>query len=64
MRNVTLSISINDDNIFERFEQFRLTINASSLPSDVYIGNLNGTTVTIRDNDGKYMVTIVENFKC
>ena len=52
-KNVSLNISINDDNIFEHNENFVLTINASSLPSDVYIGNRNKTIVTIVDNDGK-----------
>ena len=52
-RNISLNISINDDNIFEHNEKFTLTINVSSLPSDVYIGNRNETIVTIVDNDGK-----------
>ena len=52
-RNVSLNISVNDDNIFENNERFALTINASLLPSDVYIGNLNRAIVIIMDNDGK-----------
>ena len=52
-RNASLNISINDDNIFEHDESFVLTINVSSLPSDVYIGDHNETIVTIMDNDGK-----------
>ena len=52
-RNASLNISINDDNIFEHDEIFALTINVSSLPSDVYIGDHNETIVTIMDNDGK-----------
>ena len=52
-KNIPLNISINDDNIFEHNETFTLTINVSSLPSDVYIGNRNETIVTIVDNDSK-----------
>ena len=52
-RNASLNISINDDNIFEHDESFVLTINVSSLPNDVYIGDHNETIVTIMDNDGK-----------
>ena len=48
-----ISITINDDNIFENNENFTLTINPSSLPSNVNIGDPNETTVTIIDNDRK-----------
>ena len=51
--SVSLGISINDDNIFEHNENFVLTINVSSLPTGVTIGNHNKTIVTIVDNDGK-----------
>ena len=51
--SVSLGISINDDNIFEHNENFVLTINVSSLPSGVTIGNHIETMVTIVDNDGK-----------
>ena len=51
--SVSFRISINDDNIFEHNENFVLTINESSLPTGVYIDNLNETIVTIVDNDGK-----------
>ena len=52
-RNTSLSIPINDDNIFEHNENFGLTVNVSSLPTGVYIGNNNETIITIVDNDGK-----------
>ena len=51
--SVSFRISINDDNIFEHIENFVLTVNRSSLPTGVYIDNLNETIVTIVDNDGK-----------
>ena len=52
-RNASLNISINDDNIFEHDESFALTINVSSLPSDVFFGDHTKIIVTIMDNDGK-----------
>ena len=51
--SISFGISINDDNIFEHNENFALAINASSLPSGVYVGNHSETIVTIVDNDGK-----------
>ena len=51
--SVSLNISIYDDDIFEHNENFVLTINVSSLPSGVYVGNHNKTIVTIVNNDGK-----------
>ena len=51
--SISFGISINDDNIFEHYENFALTINASSLPNGVYVGNRSETIVTIVDNDGK-----------
>ena len=48
--NVPFNISTNDDNIFEKNENFTLTIN-SSLPTDVMVGNPGQATVTIVDND-------------
>ena len=49
-------VTINDDNILEGNENFNLTIVASSLPSRVDIGNPARATVTIVDNDGKYVI--------
>ena len=53
--SVPFNISINDDNILEGNETFMLTIN-SSLATGVMVGNLDQTTVTIVDNDGKFRV--------
>ena len=47
-----LTIPINDDNTFESNENFTLTIDSSSLPSDVTIINPSQTTVTIIENEG------------
>ena len=58
----SLNVSLTDDNIFERNEKFMLTIDSSSLPNNVTIGDPDEATVTIVDNDGKncivYLVSI------
>ena len=46
----TLNIAITNDTVWEPNEDFILTINASSLPSNVNVSN---TTVTILNDDGK-----------
>ena len=50
-----ISITINDDNIFENNENFTLTINPSSLPSNVNVGDPSEAAVTIIDDDRKIM---------
>ena len=54
MTEVTLNVSIVDDDILERNEKFNLTVNVSSLPNTVSVGDHGQATVTIMDNDGKY----------
>ena len=51
--SVLINISIINDFIMERNESLDLTINSSSLPSDVAIANPHKATVTIVDDDGK-----------
>ena len=51
---VSLTISINDDDILEYSETFNLNVNESSLPNSVTVGDHSKTTVTILDDDGKY----------
>ena len=51
MTSVPLNIPINDDNIFEDFEWFLVTIN--SLPTSVMFGNPDQAEVEIVDNDRK-----------
>ena len=46
-------VLITDDNILEEIENFTLTINSSSLPTNVTVGDPNEATVTIVDNDRK-----------
>ena len=60
MTEVTLNVSIVDDDILERNETFRnetfnLTVNVSSLPNKVSVGDHGQATVTIMDNDSKYV---------
>ena len=50
----SFNVKITDDTLRERNEKFFLSIDQSSLPSDVNIGNYNRTTVTILDNECKF----------
>ena len=51
MTNVSCNVPIIDDSIFEGDEDFMLSVNRSSLPSDADVGE--SATVTIVDNDCK-----------
>ena len=51
--NVTLNISIIDDEISEGNEYFNLTIDSSSLPSKIGINDAAQVVVTIVDDEGK-----------
>ena len=50
----TFDVPINDDNILESNEDFILTINEISLPSNVICGSPVEATVIIVDDDRKY----------
>ena len=56
--DITFSVSITDDNIREQSETFNLVIDESSLPSGVTSSDPNRTTVTIMDDDCKYMINL------
>ena len=49
---VSLNISILDDNILEDVEQFVLIIGPST-PPRVFVGSFDQATIIIEDNDGK-----------
>jgi len=51
--SVTFDIPITDDNILEGSEKFMLTIDQSSLATNVNSGIPNETTVTIVNDDCK-----------
>ena len=51
--SVPFDIPINDDDILEGDEDFMLTINPSSVPTGVNVGNPDQATVTIMDDDRK-----------
>jgi len=51
--SVLINVSIINDVIMEHDENFDLTINSSSLPSDVVVANPHKATVTIVNDDGK-----------
>ena len=59
MTSVPFNVSINDDDIFEGNEDFTLTIDPSSLPNDVTVGSPDQATVTIVDNDCKFIYIIL-----
>ena len=48
----SLNVAINDDNLLENDEEFKLSINKSSLNGRVMLGGLDETTVNIVDDDG------------
>ena len=47
------NVSLTDDNIFESNENFMITIDPSSLPNNVTVGEPRRVTVIVVDNDGK-----------
>ena len=53
-----LAVPINDDDTFEGNENFTLTIDSSSLPSDVTVSNPGYATVTIIENDGNKYIKV------
>ena len=55
-----LNVTIVNDNILENNETFNLTINSSSLPGNVEVGNPGQATVTIRDDDGMYAIAWIK----
>ena len=54
MTSAQFNISIINNGVLEQNENFNLTINASSLPSRVFVTDPYQVTVTIRDDDGKH----------
>ena len=59
MGRVSLSIEIINDGILEHDESFNLTINPSSLPSNVVAGGLGQVEITIEDDSGKLIYNFV-----
>ena len=53
MAMVPFNISITDDNIYEGDENFMITIDPSTLPDDVSVGNPGEATVTIPDDNSE-----------
>ena len=56
--NVVFIISISNDDIVEDTETFTLSINPSSLPSDVTVDDPSQATVTIIDDDSEYKTLV------
>ena len=53
MTRLPFNVSILDDNIFEEDESFILTIDPSSLPCSLSVGNHGQATVTILEDECK-----------
>ena len=53
MTHVLFNVSVTDDNILEKNENFRLAIDPSSLPANVTVSVPNRGKVKIVDDDGK-----------
>ena len=51
--SVSVSVSLNNDNILEGNETFNLNIDEPSLPNSVTIGDHGQCTITVVANDGK-----------
>ena len=55
MGRASLSIKIFTDDILENTESFSLTINPSSLPSNVVAGDRDQVLITIEDDGGNFV---------
>ena len=64
MTEVSLDVTIMDDNILESNETFQLSINSSSLPNRVTVDNPSVVTVTIVDNDCKIIKICLTYCSC
>ena len=53
MTRVSFDITIFNDQMVEDDENFALTLDSSSLPTSIRIGDPSQATVTIRDDDSK-----------
>ena len=55
MTTTTFNVIISNDDIYRGVRSFQLSIDPSSLPSNVAIGNIGQATVTIADDDCKFI---------
>ena len=53
------NVSIRDDDVLEGNEKFNVTINATSLPTQVIVSDPNQATVTVVDDDGKHNMILL-----
>ena len=58
MTHFPFNVSILDDKILEEDENFILSIDPSSLPCCVTIGNYDQATVTILEDECKFIINI------
>ena len=57
---IPFNVPISDDMLLEGPEDFMLTINSSSLPGSVRLGTPSEATVTIVDDDCKWLIQTAE----
>ena len=58
----TINIPITDDNVVEDIESFILTVDTISLPTGISFDSYPHTTVTISDDDGKWVIALVDRY--
>ena len=63
-RTTIFLINITDDNVVESTEHFRLTIDQSSLPNEITLGNTAEVTVYIYNDDCKCKCTVYMHVAC
>ena len=56
---MSFNITVVDDKILESDESFYLNI-CNMLPDRVTVGDINQTTVTIKDNDGECVILLCD----
>ena len=62
MTEVSLDVIIMSDRVLENNEIFQLSINSSSLPNHVTVDNPSEITVTIVDNDCKFLFFLLFSY--
>ena len=59
MTSVLFNITITNDDIYEGNETFNLVVNVSSLSSNFTVGEISQATITIINDDGKQIHSLI-----